>query len=292
MATVVNVASGEGALFPSPSGGDYFALVLGDGTFSGPYEVTYCTSRTGDALTVTRAQEGTTALAWIAGSRASNLMTAGTMETIQTAASGQQQSGNYATDSGTANALVITLSPAPASLADLVGAPVRVLKIASANTGPATIDINSLGPEAIKHADGTDVGVGELPASGLFEFIWDGTNVILQSRPQLEVKAWVIFHWTGAAVSVTASYNVSGVSRAGTGHYQAQLSGGLNYTHGYASVTGVGPNPATAGSIGMGSAFSGTNPLVDAYFGDAGGSGGQASDPLSSVSVTIFGITS
>lgn len=317
VALTLTVQSGDGAKYPSPTGGDYFTVVLGDGTIAGAFEVCYCTSRTGDVLTVTRAQEGTVALTWASGTRADNLITEGAFSVIQSNASGQSQAGNYAADSGTANAMVITLSPAPGSY--IVGMPIRVKKSASANTGACTLNANGYGPLTIKHADGTDVVDGELPANGLIEVVPDGTNLILQTMTHSaatpteveagtddarqitpanfsyhdgSAKAWAIFHWNGAAVVLTAVFNVSSVSHIATGHFRAQLSGGFNFASGAALVTGCGPNPATAGSIGMGSSFTGTNPLVDIYTGDSGGSGGQASNPASDVMATFFGHTS
>ena len=77
--TVVQVGSGEGALFPSPGAGQYFVLALVNA--DGDLELTHCTSRTGDLLTVTRAQEGTTAQAWTNGvTRCELRVTAGTLD--------------------------------------------------------------------------------------------------------------------------------------------------------------------------------------------------------------------
>jgi hypothetical protein len=70
------------------------------------------------------------------------------------------------------------------------------------------------------------------------------------------------------------------------------LSGGFTFSFGLAIGAGKGPNPATAGSLAMGSIFSGTNPSVDVYTGDAGGSGGEASDPTSAVCFLFIGNTS
>lgn len=55
----VQVQAGYGALFPSPTGGDWFVLTLEDNNAN--IEVMKCTARSGDLLTVTRAQEGTPA---------------------------------------------------------------------------------------------------------------------------------------------------------------------------------------------------------------------------------------
>jgi len=65
VAVTMNVAPGTGALFPSPGAGQYFPMVIVNS--SGAKEVVYCTSRAVDALTITRAQEGTTGLAFNAG---------------------------------------------------------------------------------------------------------------------------------------------------------------------------------------------------------------------------------
>lgn len=308
VATSCNLAAGTGALFPSPTGGDFFCLTFTDAATGLINEICHVTARSGDTLTLVRAQEGTTALAWIAGDIAANLITAGTMSNIATQnGANQQQAANYAVDTGTADAIVMALTPAPAALANLVGCPVRVLKVNSANaTTTPTIAVSGLAPTVIKHADGSALAVGELPASGLFEFNYDGTSFILVSRTNgaatqaqmqtatdtlrqvtpanlpfhpLAVKAWAAFHWSGAAVVVTDSENIGTIARTGTGIYTVALADGLDYTFGYMVVNSHGVNPGSAGSMGMGTSFTGTNQTVTVHFGDSGGSGGQASDP-------------
>ena len=76
-ATSLTLATGQGALFPNPSGGDYFILSLTDAATGAVNEITHCTARTSDVLTVVRAQEGTTALNWTTGDFANNRFTAG-----------------------------------------------------------------------------------------------------------------------------------------------------------------------------------------------------------------------
>ena len=85
----------------------------------------------------------------------------------------QAQAGNYAADSGTANAYVATLSPAPAALT--AGLTVR-LKIANANTGASTLNVNGLGVVSIKRADGSAVQAGDMQAGEVAQFVYDGTN--------------------------------------------------------------------------------------------------------------------
>ncbi len=54
----------SGAPFPSPTGGDFFYLTIDSG---GAIEIVKVTARSGDTLTIQRAQQGTTAVAFSAG---------------------------------------------------------------------------------------------------------------------------------------------------------------------------------------------------------------------------------
>ena len=67
VATSLSVASGAGALFPNPTSSDYFYCTLDDN--NGNIEVVKVTARSTDTLTITRAQDGTTAKAFNAGVR-------------------------------------------------------------------------------------------------------------------------------------------------------------------------------------------------------------------------------
>lgn len=67
VATSVAVTSGQGALFPILSGGDYFYATLVDS--SNNLEIVKVTARSTDTMTVVRAQDGTTARAYTAGDK-------------------------------------------------------------------------------------------------------------------------------------------------------------------------------------------------------------------------------
>ena len=64
--TSVSVTTGTGSRFPVLTAGDWFYAVLVD--VSANREIVKVTARTTDTLTVTRAQEGTTALSFAVGS--------------------------------------------------------------------------------------------------------------------------------------------------------------------------------------------------------------------------------
>jgi hypothetical protein len=83
---------------------------------------------------------------------------------------------NYAADTGTADAMVVTLSP-PLAEYKVGTAPIRVKKSANANTTTTpTINVNGLGAVTILRLDGAALEAGELAASGFFSVAFDGTN--------------------------------------------------------------------------------------------------------------------
>lgn len=75
-ATQVVLSVGDGDKFPSPTGGAVAMLVLEDRRV-GSREVVRLTNRNGDTLTILRAQEGTLAQSFNAGSTISQRLTAG-----------------------------------------------------------------------------------------------------------------------------------------------------------------------------------------------------------------------
>ncbi|HCM9129092.1 TPA: hypothetical protein N5L07_003443 [Enterobacter asburiae] len=82
-ATSLTVNTGTGSLFPSPaSGTSFFKLTLVDAATGLITEIVHVTARSGDVMTIERAQEGTVARAWSANDIAANMMTAGTLSYV------------------------------------------------------------------------------------------------------------------------------------------------------------------------------------------------------------------
>jgi hypothetical protein len=81
-AVSIALASGSGSLFPALTGNQYFIGVLTDAATQLNHEIVKVTARSGDTVTVVRAQEGTTALNWSAGDYFANLVTAGGLSTF------------------------------------------------------------------------------------------------------------------------------------------------------------------------------------------------------------------
>lgn len=85
VATSLSVASGAGAKFPVLTGSDYFLLTLYQlsGATEINHEIVKVTARTADAMTIVRAQEGTTAQAFNAADPVSLRFTANSVKNIQ-----------------------------------------------------------------------------------------------------------------------------------------------------------------------------------------------------------------
>lgn len=221
-ATSVTLAAGTGAKFPNPAAGQYFIMSFVDAATGLNTEIVQVTARSTDVCTIVRGQEGTTAQAWLAGDTATNLWTAGSAAAMVQVAQLQQQAGNYGVDGGSVNAMTVTLNPAPANFTFLIGVPIRV-KIAHANTGSATLNVNGLGATIVVHQDGTNLGAGELLANAIATVIFNGTFFQLQDlvfqllgRPNI---------WTAAQALANNVY-INGTDTSGSQHNMLTYSAG------------------------------------------------------------------
>ena len=83
VSTSLTVQTGDGALFPSPTGGQYFLASLCNvvSGIESNFEIVKVTARSGDIFTITRAQEGTSATGYLSGAKVSLRVTAGSINT-------------------------------------------------------------------------------------------------------------------------------------------------------------------------------------------------------------------
>ncbi len=91
----------------------------------------------------------------------------------------QQNNLTYFTDTGAANAYVAT--PAPAWTSYTAGAALYV-KIANANTGTSTINVNALGVKNILNQDGSNLEANALRAGNVYGLLYDGTQFELVNK--------------------------------------------------------------------------------------------------------------
>lgn len=144
--TSIGLTPGAGALFPALSAGDWFpaTLVKSDGTL----EIVKVTARSVDVLTVTRAQESTSASAFNAGDMIELRLTAGTIATIETAAT-----------AGVA-ALQGDVTTLQTDLTALEGTVATLDSTTTADIADLQAQINAIPP-----AEGLPVGFGPIPWS-------------------------------------------------------------------------------------------------------------------------------
>lgn len=93
-------------------------------------------------------------------------------DTKATKAAVQQESYNYAADTGSANTYAISLSPTPS----LVAGSRVIFKAANANSGASTLNVNSGGAVAIKKNGSSALAAGDIVANQIVSLIYDGTN--------------------------------------------------------------------------------------------------------------------
>lgn len=208
---------------------------------------------------------------------------------LQLALAVQSGKVNFAVASGTANALTAALSPAPEELVD--GLTIR-LKIATPNTGAATLNLNGLGALPIQNISGGALAAGDLV--GIRELIYAS-------------GAWLVTNLTAGRLLSVQTFKTAGTSTytptPGTAYVEVEVQGagggggGVPATDGsQAAAGGGGGSGAWAYKI-IKSAFAGVTVTVGAAgsvgLAASGGAGGASSfGPLVSANGGSGGITS
>lgn len=140
------------------------------------------------------------------------------------------------TAGGTADALTLTLSPAITAYA--AGQVFRFVSSA-ANTGAATINVNSVGAKNIRKGTGaTALDAGDIPNGALIEVTYDGTQFVLTNAARTEAQARDAI---GAAPLAAPAFTGDGSIAGG---FTVSGAGGLSVVNGASvgttlAVTGV-----------------------------------------------------
>tara|TARA_R110002020_G_scaffold466103_1_gene688266 strand:+ start:61 stop:1137 length:1077 start_codon:yes stop_codon:yes gene_type:complete len=110
---------------------------------------------------------------------------------------GQIQDGGLifqATDSGSANAYAIALTPAVTAY---VAGQVFHFKAANANTGNSTLNVNALGTKNIKKRNDQNPAAGDIEANAIISVIYDGTSFQMISQLGTSAGSMTSFTLTG-----------------------------------------------------------------------------------------------
>lgn len=202
-----------------------------------------------------------------------------------------QRANFYGSAGGTADALTLTPSPAFDSLAQLVGVPLRFL-VATANTGPVTLNVNSLGAIPITRPNGATLKIGDLvpgqlvtvglssSSSGTFQLLTMGASDALPTSTVLFTTPGTV-NWTvptgirrvrvetiggggggGAGSSSSSGFGGSGGGAGGSSEKSVPVVPGqvIAVTVGAGGAGGTGPstNGLAGGTSSFGSACSAT----------------------------------
>lgn len=134
---------------------------------------------------------------------------------------------HYGADSGSANAIAVTLAPAITAYTEGM---IITVKMAATNTGATTIDANSLGAKNVyKMINGTlyALGAGDLAINGIYQMRYDGTQFQLMNVPTMPSPAFQALgnHAGWASASSTTRPNQFCISPDGQYMYSAQVRG-------------------------------------------------------------------
>lgn len=261
-AVSLTVQSGDGSLYPAPTGGDFFKVFLYKKS-TGESEFVSCTARSGDVFTISA-----TSRAYNAGDVVELRPTASFFNALAAGASSVNiQSGEFVyggTDTGAADAYVFAMTPTVVTL--VAGMKIRC-KVGANNTGGAcTLKLDGTAAGTITMEDGSTPPAGAIKSGYTHTFTWDGTNYILQS--------------TGLALTTTGfnalAKQIKNVA-AGTAATDAATIGG---TESLKNKTFVDANnneilkfasvASAVNEITVTNAATGNNPAIDASGEDVG----------------------
>lgn len=151
--TSITLATGGGARFPSPSGGDFFLISLTQPTgVETSWETVRCTVRSGDTMTVVRAQEVSTAQSWPAGTLVEMRTTAGTLAAMQ------QSTPSLASQAGlgsTAGRMAYTTAPNVWAETPITGAGRALIDDADAAAMRSTLGLGDAATKSVGTGAGT-----------------------------------------------------------------------------------------------------------------------------------------
>jgi len=161
------------------------------------------------------------------------------------------------TQGATENDYAVTVSPAPAAYATAM---LVVFKATHANTGAATLTVNSLSAKPVLNVDGTPLQSGDIPAGGLMAAFHDGTSFLLFSANDRAYRGGETYtgthDFTGAAVTAPTQGAGDGSAKVATTEYvdeadalKADLDG----------ATYAGTHDFTGATTTVGTASPGTN---------------------------------
>ena len=266
------LATGEGARFPSPTGGDHFDITLTQGVgLEASWEIAKCTARSGDTLTVTRAQDGTSAAAWDAGSKIEMRITKGAMDSlanqvfldgsvdiyvtqgvaftitnynafsdyiVQVSAGSVSIAGDTITFTAPALAQTVTMTVTMDNVATSFSIPVQAAGVATpTNSSPSNGATNQNGSVTLAASAFQWVGLSDTHSSSDWQVATDAGFTSL------------VVNVTGDSSNKT-SYTATGLSESQTYYWRVRYAGASNGTSAWSSAFSFVTKDTFGGLIG------------------------------------------
>lgn len=199
----------------------------------------------------------------------------------------QNNAFGYATAGGSANALTLTLSPAPASYS---AGQEFVFKAASSNSGAATLNVNSLGAKNIYKMSAGVLGAvasGDIISGTVYKVIYDGTQFqllsaassgIVRVNEQIFTASGTYTPSSGMVYCIAEALGGGGQGGEGLSTANGAGGGAGGYCKRWLSAADIGASKAVTigagGSGGSGTGASGGNTSLATLLTANGGTGG------------------
>lgn len=182
-ATLLAIDEDDAWKFPSPAGGDWFPLTLFDA--AGNIEYVKCTGRAAAILTIVRAQEGTTAKTFLAGSGVSHRLTAAALQAMRDTQSTELDAAVSALEDSISDVsdAVGTLS---SHVDGVVGAPPTDLNSLQKIAAAIDNDADFATTVAALIADAARLATGTVPTDRLPVRLQSGNSLSLASQAEAE----------------------------------------------------------------------------------------------------------
>lgn len=163
---------------------------------------------------------------------------------------------DYAADAVGSDSYAITLTPAPTAY---VTGQRFTFKAGTANTGAATLNVNSLGAKTIKKQYNLDLNTGDILANQIVEVVYDGTNMQMVSQ-----KAYGLTNANGVT---SRAYNAASGSQT--------IAHGLAATPKYVRITAAKLSAEPSGYVAENKSFGVYNGTTTStmYISDSGTNG-------------------
>ena len=185
------------------------------------------------------------------------------------------------TDSGTANAYVVSMTPGLSTMTDAMR---LCFRAANANTGSSTLNVSNLGAYPIVNAFGATLLAGEIAANSIVTVLWNATLASFMLLSATSAIPTVPTASTGTATRQAASTEfVANAITAATGRLLNVQKFSTAGTYTYTPTSGAKSLVVEViGAGGGGGSASGASTSAVAL-GSGGGGGGYAKSYLTSV---------